>query len=59
MNHIHYKEIADRFNLPYRTAFNWSKDKKSWRGKLYSHLQNVYIKELALKVEEINDGYVL
>jgi len=56
MNHIHYTEISKRFDLPERTALNWSKDKSSWRGKLYSHLQNIFIKELAAKVDEINKG---
>ena len=44
-------EVAERFGIPKPTARNWSKEKDTWRAKLYKELEQVMVKELAKKAE--------
>ena len=42
-------EIAKRFNIPYKTVWNWSKCKKitDWRFIHYRELEKILAEELA------------
>ena len=47
------QEIAKRYDIPTKTAYNWSRDKETWRMKLYRHLEKCYARELAEKAKDI------
>jgi len=47
-------EIARRYGIPTKTAFNWSKEEGTWRRKLYDHLEKMYAREIAEKLRELD-----
>jgi len=48
-------EIARRYGIPTKTAFNWSKEEGTWRRKLYDHLEKMYARELAEKAKSFDE----
>ena len=51
-----YREVEERFFMPEQTARNWYEDEvDSWRYKMYVELETIMIRELAAKVDEINN----
>jgi len=50
-------EVADHFketlNIPKPTLNNWSKEKGTWRARLYRKLEKEMAKDIAKKAEEL------
>lgn len=46
-------EVAEHWGIPKPTAANWSKEKDTWRAKLYKKLEDIMILDLAKQVKDM------
>jgi len=55
---IRLQDLAKRYDVPDYTLRNWKKAEGTWRRKLYNHLEECYIRELAEKARWANHPIV-
>jgi len=46
-------EVAEFFGIPKPTMANWSKEKDTWRAKLYRKLEKDYAEHLAEQAKDL------
>ncbi len=45
MKNVKSYEVAEHFGIPKPTMANWSKERNSWRNRLYKKLCNLMVRE--------------